>query len=394
MEEQEKMYWSALQAGLPDTTRGIVMQLISCYGSMEAFWRARDTVPISSLTNQTREKLIRLRGGVSPEKLWEDCRRKKVKTVACIEEAYPRELLFFPDSPVILYYYGETALLHRPSAGVVGSRRCTAYGQKVAFDFSRVLGEAGFCIVSGMAKGIDAAAHEGALSAKAGTIAVLGCGVDIPYPPDNRKLYWRIREEGLILSEFSPGEKPLQWHFPLRNRIISGLSRFILLVEGQARSGALITCNWAAEQGKDVWAVPGPVTNPYSIGPLLLIRDGAMMAITAQDVLRAYVPEDGLHSRKQAERSPGPGERDRQTGAGQLSLALAGEPARSALSTGERKLYENISYYPVHINSLLSWYSTQSDKHGKTEGMLYLDLTKLQALRLIEKLPGDYYQRI
>ncbi|MCL2122348.1 MAG: DNA-processing protein DprA [Clostridiales bacterium] len=394
MEEQEKMYWAAVQAGLPEATRRIVQQLISYYGSIAAFWHARDTVPVSSLTNQMREKLIRLRSAIRPEKLWEDCRRKKVKTIACIEETYPQELLFFPDSPVILYYYGETALLRRSSAGVVGSRRCTAYGQKVAFDFSRVLAEAGFCIVSGMAKGIDAAAHEGALSTKAGTIAVLGCGVDIPYPPDNRKLYWRIREEGLVLSEFFPGEKPLQWHFPLRNRIISGLSRFILLVEGQARSGALITCNWAAEQGKDVWAVPGPVTNPYSIGPLLLIRDGAMMAITAQDILGAYRPENGRNRLKQAKPAPGSDQKGQPAGAVQLRLPVTDEPSRGALSPEERTLYESISYYPVHINNLLARYDAQSDKHVKTEGKLYLGLTKLLSLRLIEKLPGEYYQRI
>ena len=299
---------------------------------------------------------------------------KGVGVLCCLDEAYPQALLQDQDCPIILYYYGRTALLNQVSCAIVGSRRATAYGKKMAEEFASAFASAGLCVVSGMAKGIDAAAHEGALSVQGATIAVLGSGPDVPYPNENRKLYGRIREEGLILSEFYPGEKPLSWHFPLRNRIISGLSRFVLLAEAEARSGALITCDWAAEQGKDVWALPGPISNPYSIGPLRLIKEGAMMAISPMDILQQYTKEEQ--------------ELDQQ------ALALSGEQSLDLLSQEERALYQQISYYPVHINSLLANYSSSNGKMSKKEGDIYLDLTKLASLRLIEKLPGDYYQRV
>ena len=397
MEEKEKMYWAAIQNEMPGNTFTIINQMVTHYGSVQQFWRTNDTVRLPRLSVTVRERLMALRKEVSPEKQWEICIKKKVSAISCIEEDYPKELLPFANCPVILYYYGNKQFMQKAAAGIVGSRRCTAYGCKMAADFARVFSEAGCCIVSGMAKGIDTSAHEGALLAMGGTIAVLGCGVDIPYPPENRKLYWRIREEGLVISEFLPGTKPLQWHFPLRNRIISGLSRFVLVVEGQARSGAIITCDWAAEQGKEVWAIPGALTNPFSIGPLQLIRDGARVAITPQEILKTCMPESGFVGIEGGAAQAGEIRRfDRKKAAsdpGQQVLRMTGGEANAVLSAPEKKLYENISYYPVHIDSLLSWHSSCNEQ-TKSEGNLYLDLTKLLALRLIEKLPGDYYQRI
>jgi DNA protecting protein DprA len=327
-----------------------------------------------------------------------------------LDEGYPRELLHFEDHPLILYYHGNQSLLNQASAAIVGSRKSTAYGKNMASLFSESLARAGFCIVSGMAKGIDAAAHEGALRAGRDTVAVLGCGVDIAYPPDNKRLYWRIREEGLVVSEYFPGEKPLKWHFPLRNRIISGLGRFLLLVECEARSGALITCDWAAEQGKDIWALPGPVTNPYSIGPLQLIQDGALVAVTPEDILRAH---DSNKTRSQNPVAPTALSQAALSNSTHFQKPLATATlSQTALSQGmlsptifspikkvlaslsecEKNLYEFISYYPIHVDSLIAYYTKA--QCGKAQGSLFLDLTKLQALRLIEKLPGDYYQRI
>ena len=407
MEIQEKMYWMALQAGINEHVFHIAKQIVAQYGSVASFWRARDSARLSGVSDTVREKLILARKRIYPEKLWDMCRQKKIEAVCCIEEGYPKELLHFPDCPVILYYYGRVSLMNRPSAAIVGSRRSTAYGRKIAADFAKAFAEAGLCVVSGMAKGIDAAAHEGALSVHGDTVAVLGSGVDVPYPPENRRLYQQIKDEGLVVSEFIPGDKPAEWHFPLRNRIISGLSRFVLLAEGEARSGALITCGWAAEQGKDVWAAPGPVTNPFSIGPLLLIRDGAMMAITPADILTAYgwgtgdpTAED-LHKysngqrRREAAAPPGnvrlrdiskQGRREQQ------ALFQAENKTGAVLSPGEKKLLASISYYPVHIDGLIALHNEA--RREKAEGSLYMDLTKLLSLRLIEKLAGDYYQRI
>ena|GEM_PF-1358688 len=513
MDIQEKKHWVALQAGVgaDEALLPIARRIVERYGSVEAFWSARDSAFLPETKGVTRERLILARKAIDPERLWDDCCRKQVGVVTCLEDGYPKELLYYDHCPIVLFYYGNPDLLNRLSAGVVGSRKCSAYGRKMAEEFSSAFAEAGYCVVSGMAKGIDAAAHEGALKAKGDTVAVLGSGVDVPYPPDNRLLYARIKEAGLVVSEFPPGDRPLKWHFPLRNRIISGLSRFVFLAEGEARSGALITCGWAGEQGKDVWALPGPVTNPYSIGPLQMIKDGAMLAITPQEVIKAYAPggrcrcaqseaceseqgegalwaessqrplpgmEDGgggrsghngrggREDRKRTDPARGQGigsgaEGDagargsRSTGgAGGIGSAentgVAGSAgsagntggaggigsagnagsvghtgsagyavgtgsagsvdATRRLSVEERKLYESISYYPIHINQLLESQRERGGKQavargkngsnaggnarGNAEGNLYLGLTKLQTLRLIEKLPGDYYQRI
>ncbi|MCL1805294.1 MAG: DNA-processing protein DprA [Clostridiales bacterium] len=393
MDTQEKMHWMALQAGVNNQAFHVAKQIVAQYGSLLSFWHRDDSAALSGVSVAIRERLILMRKKMRPEKLWKACVEKKIGVLCCLEEGYPKELLHFSDCPVILYYYGKASLLNRPSAAIVGSRKSTAYGRKVAADFAGAFAEAGLCVVSGMAKGIDAAAHEGALAEEGGTIAVLGCGVDVPYPQENRRLYQRLREEGLILSEYYPGDKPLEWHFPMRNRIISGLGRFTLLVEGEARSGALITCDWAAEQGKDVWAIPGPVTNPYSIGPLRLIKDGAQLAITPGDILSAYYPErygpldDDPGKEIRAPRQAKAGGRGSQ----QVLFAQEGK-ATAGLSPREKKLYDSISYYPVHVDGLLSSYIAA--RYEKAAGCLYLDLTKLTSLRLIEKLPGEYYQRI
>ncbi|MDR0469777.1 MAG: DNA-processing protein DprA [Peptococcaceae bacterium] len=402
MEIQEKMHWMALQATITGQVFPIAKQIVVNYGSLEAFWKAKDTARLPEVSEISREKLLKKKKKTVPEKLWEICDRKKVGVLCCLDEGYPKELLHFLDHPVILYYYGKHSLLNRASSAIVGSRRSTAYGKRMAAVFAEAFARAGLCVASGMAKGIDAAAHEGALAADGDTIAVLGCGVDIVYPPDNRKLYWQIREQGLLISEFFPGEKPLQWHFPMRNRIISGLSLFVLLVEGEARSGALITCDWAAEQGRDIWALPGPVTNPYSIGPLQLIRDGALLAITPEDILRAYDPErfgspiagkqGGSEGRSGDALTLKRAAADRKEAQVQQILFSPSKNALASLSVRERKLYEFISYYPIHVDGLLAFYvGNQSDR---ATGSLFLDLTKLLSLRLIEKLPGDYYQRI
>ncbi len=425
MEPAEKMYWMALQKEIKSDIFPIARKLIDYYGSLAEFWHKNDSIALPELSEIIRQKLILARQHCRPHQLWEECSRKKIGVVCCLEESYPKELLHFSGYPVILYYYGKKALWHQPAAAIVGSRRSTAYGRQLAEVFASALARAGFCIVSGMAKGIDAVAHESALAAGGDSIAVLGCGVDVPYPPENRRLYWRLREEGLIISEYFPGEKPLAWHFPQRNRLISALGRFLLLVEGEARSGALITCQWAAEQGKDVWALPGPVTNPSSIGPLQLIQDGAQLAITPEDILRAYLPAVyGVAAAGHEEDNSESGEINYQTAKlrenpksdpklnpksnpksnpkanrasnlqlnppsrpSQQQLFLSQKEALTLVSPAEKKIFQDISYSPVHIDTLLT-------DHPALAGDVYLGLTNLLALRLIEKLPGDYYQRI
>ncbi|MCI6011284.1 MAG: DNA-processing protein DprA [Firmicutes bacterium] len=203
------------------------------------------------------------------------------------DKLYPEALQFVLPEVKRLYCLGNTALLKKPAAAVVGSRKCSEYGKKTAMTIGSALARAGIPVVSGMAKGIDNFAHQGTLRAGGQAVAVLGCGVDICYPAENRKLYERLLAEGLILSEYPPGTKPMPYMFPQRNRIIAGLSEAVCIVEAGTGSGALITAELAAEQGKTVFAVPGNITSPWSLGTNKLIADGAQPLVVVEDLVRA-----------------------------------------------------------------------------------------------------------
>jgi len=201
------------------------------------------------------------------------------------EPDFPPLLAALDPAPPVIWARGETALLARPGVGVVGARIASAAGQRFARDLARDLGAAGWLIVSGMARGIDAAAHEGALAS--GTVAVLGGGVDDIYPPEHRDLYARLIERGCVISESPPGARAQARDFPRRNRLISGLSRAVVVVEAELRSGSLITARLAGEQGREVLAVPGSPLDPRAKGTNDLIRQGAALCEGAEDVLRA-----------------------------------------------------------------------------------------------------------
>lgn len=209
-----------------------------------------------------------------------------VMAIASDDPAYPSMLKTIFDPPRILYVKGRNlALLNAPSIGIVGARKASEHARRLAAEISEDLSEAGFCVVSGMAYGVDSAAHRGALHGSGNTIAVFGCGVDVIYPPDHAKLSDAIARDGLCVSEFPSGTIPLPQNFPRRNRIISGLSLAVLIVEAAERSGSLITARLAAEQGRDVLAVPGAGGSVMSRGSNSLIRDGAMLVESAEDVV-------------------------------------------------------------------------------------------------------------
>lgn len=208
--------------------------------------------------------------------------------ITLADSDYPKALLSIPDPPPVLYAKGRIALLSRPSIAIVGSRNPTRQGQENAGRFAEVLASAGLTIVSGLALGIDAAAHEGALSERAGsasTIAVTGTGLDLVYPARHRALAHRIASHGCLLSEYPIGTPAIASNFPRRNRIISGLTTGTLVVEAAAQSGSLITARSALEQGREVFAIPGSIHSPLSKGCHLLIRQGAKLVESAQDVL-------------------------------------------------------------------------------------------------------------
>lgn len=204
------------------------------------------------------------------------------------DAAYPTLLQEIADPPVLLHVQGDASLLHRQAIGIVGSRSATLQGVANARRFARALSEAGFTIVSGLALGIDAAAHEGGLAAHGSTVAVVGTGIDVVYPASNAALAARIRTAGCVVSEFPMGTCALKMNFPIRNRIISGLSRGVLVVEAAEQSGSLITARLANEQGRDVFAIPGSIHSALAKGCHKLIRDGAKLVDTAQHILEAF----------------------------------------------------------------------------------------------------------
>lgn len=218
--------------------------------------------------------------------------RAGAEPVFTIEPGYPAALAATDAPPPMLYIKGRSELLHRPAVAIVGSRSCSAAGAKLAGLFAHRLGEAGYVIASGLARGIDGAAHSAALAS--GTVAVLAGGIDHLYPPEHAALFERIGSEGCLITELPPGYKPRGQDFPRRNRIISGISLGVVIVEAAARSGTLVTARYAGEQGRDVFAVPGHPLDPRAEGTNRLLKNGATLVTEAEDVMRVLEPLSGL----------------------------------------------------------------------------------------------------
>lgn len=244
------------------------------------------------LGSKTAEKFTEFRAKFKSQEKLRECRDKGIIVLTREDERFPSQLLNLSDAPICLYVKGDLNNFDFDRdlmLAIVGTRRATPYGLQIAKKFSSELSSSGLVIVSGMAMGIDTAAHQAALNAHGRTIAILGCGVDIIYPPSNHKLYESIiASGGLIISEFPPGMQGPRGLFISRNRLISGLSRGVLVVEGLADSGALATARFAAEQGRDVFAPPGPLTSEMSAAPHILIREGAKLVTTTNDIFEEF----------------------------------------------------------------------------------------------------------
>lgn len=212
---------------------------------------------------------------------------KRIQRMTSGQPVYPALLKEIRDYPKELYYIGDPKLLEEKCVSIVGSRKTNQYGRSTAYSFGKALGQRGITVVSGMAVGIDTCAHEGALQEKGHTAAVLACGLDLCYPPHNRELKGKIESAGIVLSEYPPGTAAQRYYFPQRNRIISGLSPLTVVVQAGNRSGALITAELAADQGRDVGAVPGNIDSEYNLGSNKLLREGAFALTGVQDLLEA-----------------------------------------------------------------------------------------------------------
>lgn len=267
-------------------------QLLTLYGDARGLWDAlAGGMPgnLRFLDRVAAQNLWSARDEGYFYGVFEALEKKRIRAIPRISEGYPSCLLDIYDPPVTLYVRGDCPLDGERQFAVVGSRRCTRDGQRAAREFGKALAEADVTVVSGLARGIDTCAHEGVLDAHGRTVAVLGCGVDVPYPPENEALLNAILDNGgAVISEYRPGAKPTAGNFPARNRIISGLSRGVLLVEGAKGSGGMITVNHATDQGRDVFAVPGSIYSPLSEMPNRLILSGATPVVSPWDILEYY----------------------------------------------------------------------------------------------------------
>ena len=342
-------------------------QLLDCFGSPDRILYAprdelRELLPASvadGICSHDSQQLMNQQ--LQQTRVWFEA--SEAHHILCQESPlYPKSLKDLPDAPVILYVIGNPALLSEPQVGIVGSRRPTPGGRRVATEFAEQLVRSGLVITSGMALGIDAAAHQGALGCYGGTIAVLGTGVDQIYPARYKDLYSLIAGQGAIVSELPLGTAPFAGNFPKRNRIISGLSLGVLVVEAALESGSLISARMAAEQGRDVFAVPGTVINPLSRGCHKLIREGAVLVESADDILMELAPQ--LQAQLQTPELPG------------SDKHRTGDPLRL-------KIIEAMGFEVVTLDQI-------SKACGIACAELSVLLTEMELDGLIESTPGGF----
>lgn len=357
----ERDMWLAV-SGTPGIGPRSFYQLLELFGRLEHFWRASETEVrerAAALGARRLQALLLTRQAFNLEATLERLARAKVKYVTLLDADYPENLKTIFDPPPVLYYRGELRAEDALAVAIVGSRRATPYGREAATRLARELARAGVTVVSGLARGIDSCAHRGALAGGGRTLAVLGSGLDVIYPPENARLYAEIAENGAVISEFPLGAAPEPGHFPLRNRVISGLSRAVVVVEAARTSGSLITADCALEQGREVLAVPGPITSPMSWGTNNLIKQGAKLLQEAADVLASL----GVPSPE------------------------AEEAAKPDLTSQEEKVYSFFSERALHIDELVRL-------SGLTAQEVTAILMMLELKGLVRQLPGKMFCRL
>lgn len=260
--------------------------LLDHFGDPQIAWNAPvDALRAAGLGGKIVENLLQVRASVSPEKVWERIQAQGINVVTWEDEGYPHRLKEIDQPPPVLYLRGNLYPEDEWAVAVVGTRRITPYGRQVAEEIAVTLAHSGVTVISGLARGVDGVAHQAALNAGGRSLAVLGCGVDHIYPPEHRRLAEQMISQGALLSDYPPGTPPDAANFPPRNRLISGLSMAVVVVEAGKTSGALITAAFAADQGREVFAVPGNINAPHSQGTNRLIRDGARPLLDPQELL-------------------------------------------------------------------------------------------------------------
>lgn len=351
-------HWFALRS-VPLVGNVLFRRLLERFGSPEAVFQASDAA-LATVRGVSAAVVTSLRDH-DPRPFAERevaaLARAGCRIVTLLDDEYPPLLREIADPPPFLYVRGSLAGIGTAVA-VVGSRRASAYGRTVTERMAEELSRAGVAVISGLARGIDTAAHHGALKGEAKTVGVLGCGVDVVYPAENRRLYAEMAERGAVVSEFPLGTAPLAENFPRRNRIISGISHGVLVVEAAERSGSLVTARIALDQGRDVYAIPGNITNEGSRGANRLIREGAKLVEGVDDIL---------------EELPG----------GRVARRSVPMPAHD-LSPAEAAVFALLSAEPLHIDRIIA-------KSALTVGELSAMLLRLELKGAVTQLPGKYF---
>ncbi len=322
-------------------------QLLDHFGGIEAAWNApAEMLYATGLSPKLVENLLQVRTEVSLDRLWERVQAAGAQVIIWDDENYPKRLLEIDQPPPVLYVRGEVLPEDDWAVAVVGTRRITAYGRLIAERVAGFLARNGITVISGLARGVDAASHKTALESGGRTIAVLGSGVDRIYPPEHRKLAEAIIQNGAVISDYTLGTPPDAMNFPPRNRIISGLAQAVIIVEAGERSGALITARFAADQGRDVFAVPGNINAPNSAGTNRLIQQGAHPLVDPQEILEVL----------------------------NLTMISQHQTARAVLPTDktEAKLLHIVSQEPVHVDEICNHASLPIETVTATLAMMEL----------------------
>lgn len=401
-------YLAAILAINGGLGRAKLTQTIGALGSAKAVYEAEEQVlaSLGYFTHKQINKHCLSRQDSYPEKLQRQCDALGIRLLTIYEEDYPQCLRQINDPPLVLYVQGELPK-EGYAVGIVGSRACTVYGEQVTRYFSAELAQKGIPIISGGARGVDTLAHEACLKAGGKTVAVLGCGLDIAYPEENKGLFRRIAEQGAVVSEYPPGVKPFTYNFPARNRIIVGLSQAVLVTEAASKSGALITAHLAADEGREVYCVPGSIFSGKSIGCHDLLRKGAKPVDKAQDILEdkadwqslmklKYGNEANLFDYQMSEEEQKAYEQQQQAAkekreAEALAKRKQAEAARQRqlekLSAAAQKIYAYIKHENIGFDALIE----KSGEDFMTVSMAVLDL---QVTGLIVEEGLQSYHRV
>jgi DNA processing protein len=371
MELDSSLSWLAL-ALTPGLASRLSARLLREFGSPEEVFRAPlPRLERCNLPASMAQAVFKKQSFKRAEKELALTRRiDRCRLLNWTEPEYPQTLLQIYDPPVLLYVRGDAEVLNQPSISIVGTRRPTLYGTQMAERLGGEIAARGLVVVSGMARGIDAIGHQGAMAVNGRAIGVLGTGIDVCYPKENKKLYEKVRERGAIVSEFPLGTHPAPENFPVRNRIVAGLPLGVVVVEGAQYSGSLITARLAMEFGREVFGVPGNV--PVSFAPNQLIKQGAKLVTNGEDVIEE-LPTPVRAALVQAE----------QPEAEQRNLLLA-----ASLNSSEKKVYEQLNAEePRHIDDIV-------ERSGLNSSEVLATLFDLELKGVVRQLPGKQFSKV